>query len=501
MALSGKPISIEGVASAIDDIGFGWFQVMMLLMTGGVMFSEGAEMLVMGSITALLHDHWSLTPFIRGIMVSIVFVGFSVGNALSGPIGDRWGRRRGVLIAYLFIGCFGFSTASAHSPSTMVALRFLVGVGCGIGFPAVYSLIPEVCPAYLRGSLCTLMIGFMPLGELYAAIGVLNIDPYLSHDAFGCEAGYYPSRSLLNPTECSWKTLCEFSALPALAFFTFVAFFLYESPFFLALQGRHAELEGVLSTMARFNGKQFNVEAFRKGYGVSSTTDTVEVERPQYSFMQALKRLGGSNLRSTVLFMSCAHFTKDFAVFGLAYVLPQYFAFLKTFSVGMQLVIVALLALPGVFVAFLVTRLQSVGHITTITIVATACAFFTLGMLEVAPDAIAAPCAYIVKLLAISYFIVVVVYTTEVFPSDIRNTAVGLCTCMGRLGSISAPLLFELSLNQTKSFDVFMWVLFGLLFAIALAAPRCLTRETKGRGFLEDDALDDVKASKYGATA
>merc|ERR1711918_269246 len=100
----------------------------------------------MGSITTLLHDHWDLAPAVRGLMVSIVFIGFSLGNFVSGPIGDRWGRRNGVILGYLFIGLFGFSTACATNPVMMVGLRFLVGVGCGIGFPTIYSLIPEVCP-------------------------------------------------------------------------------------------------------------------------------------------------------------------------------------------------------------------------------------------------------------------------------------------------------------------------------------------------------------------
>jgi len=49
----------------LNDAGFGRFQIMMLVMCGGVMFSEGSEMLVMGSITTLLHDHWQLTAFLR----------------------------------------------------------------------------------------------------------------------------------------------------------------------------------------------------------------------------------------------------------------------------------------------------------------------------------------------------------------------------------------------------------------------------------------------------
>jgi len=120
-------------------------------------------------------------------MVSVVFMGFSVGNVISGTIGDRFGRRKAVLLSYLMIGVFGMATAYATNALMMVSLRFCVGVGCGIGFPAVYSLIPEVCPTAYRGPTSTLMIGCMPVGELFAAIGVLLIDPNLDRSTKACE--------------------------------------------------------------------------------------------------------------------------------------------------------------------------------------------------------------------------------------------------------------------------------------------------------------------------
>ena len=61
---------VSGMPQArIDESGFGPFQLLMLLLTGGIMFAEGAEMLVMGSITTLLHDHWELNAIVRGTMV------------------------------------------------------------------------------------------------------------------------------------------------------------------------------------------------------------------------------------------------------------------------------------------------------------------------------------------------------------------------------------------------------------------------------------------------
>merc|ERR1719399_150122 len=160
-------------------------------------------MLVMGSITTLLHDHWELTAFVRGLMVSIVFCGFSAGNVLSGFIGDGHGRKPSILLAYVLIGGFGLATSATWNPASMVVLRFFVGVGCGVGFPSVYSLIPEVCPTELRGVTSSVMIGFMPGGELFAAMLVWIIDPNLERTTAHCELGYDLDSWLHGYTSCS----------------------------------------------------------------------------------------------------------------------------------------------------------------------------------------------------------------------------------------------------------------------------------------------------------
>mmetsp|Transcript_19414 Transcript_19414/g.48618 ORF Transcript_19414/g.48618 Transcript_19414/m.48618 type:complete len:526 (-) Transcript_19414:1267-2844(-) len=141
----------------------------------------------MGSITTLLHGHWDLSALVRGTMVSVVFLGFCVGNLLSGVIGDRLGRRVSILLSYFLIAVFGLATAYAVDAVSMICLRFLVGVGCGVGFPSVYTMMPEVCPLNLRSSCNTAMIGIMPLGELFASFGVWSIDPELDRSQHHCD--------------------------------------------------------------------------------------------------------------------------------------------------------------------------------------------------------------------------------------------------------------------------------------------------------------------------
>merc|ERR1719181_2772027 len=116
-------------------------------------------------------------------------------------------------------------------------------------------------------------------------------------------------------------------------------------------------------------------------------------------------------------------------------------------------------------------RLPWLGHITAMRTAAALTALAALGMLEISPTALAVPCAYALKFLSLVFFIITVIYTAEVFPSKYRNTGVGLCTAVGRVGSISAPLLFELSLDWSNgSFDIFIIAVSTFMAIIAATA-------------------------------
>jgi putative MFS transporter len=481
---------MDGAAlqARIDESGFGPFQILMLVLTGGIMFAEGAEMLVMGSITTLLHDHWELNALVRGAMVSIVFVGFSVGNLLSGMIGDQRGRKASILLAYLLIGGFGLLTSTAWSPAVMVTLRFFVGVGCGVGFPSVYSLIPEVCPTHMRGIISAIMIGFMPGGELFAALLVYAIDPNLEQTTEHCELGYDAAQWVEGYTRCSWRSLCFYSALPAFAFFTLSLIALRESPHFLMGRGRTEEAEQVLSQIDSWNHWP-SPPPKREPLKPSEEAAKAETNDPG-----ALAVMRSPKFFVTTCFMCLAHFTKDFSVFGLAYVFPQYFKGSGKATVAHHLIVTALLAIPGVALAVLVMRTPWVGHITAMRSAAALTALAALGMLEVSPEALAVPCAYALKFLSLVFFIITVIYTAEVFPSKYRNTSVGLCTALGRVGSISAPLLFELSMDWSDgSFDIFLTTVAAFMSFIAAAAGMALSIETKGKALA-------VGVADYGST-
>jgi len=474
----------EALQKKIDEIGFGPAQIIAVTCCGGIMASEGSEVNIMGCMTTLLAEQWNLSPFMKGFMTSIVFVGFAIGNLFSGYVGDRYGRRPAILISYFVIFVAGTLTSFTEACWSLVCIRFFVGVGCGIGFPSVYSLVPEVTPVWLRGVKSAVLISFMPLGEFYASLGVFLIDKELE--------GTTPLGV------ASWRTLVQWSSIPPLFFLVFSLAFLQESPHFLLSRGRYKELSETLDHMAWLNGMHVHTAVAPRAVETAGGPKD-EVGEEVFSFLDAVYRLFSKRFMRTTLFLCLAQFTKDFGVFGLGYVFPQYFQETAgKLSVGSEMMVIALLALPGVVLAAALTKLHYVGHITSMSLTAALTGMSAFMLLDFIRCSVF---AYFVKFFAMAYFIVVVVYTAEVFPTRIRNSAVGLCTGCGRLGSITSPLIFEILKSVTSSFSPWWLILLCLDAAVALGAPIFLTIETKGQKLADDEGdskrIDAPEKTQY----
>ena len=96
-------------------------------------------------------------------------------------------------------------------------------------------------------------------------------------------------------------------------------------------------------------------------------------------------------------------------------------------------------------------------------------------------------------------FAMVYIYTSELFPTAIRSTAVGVCSTIARVGGIIALLMEGLS----NIWEPFPMIIFG---AVALTAGILGFHfpETRGDKLPEnmDDAMhlgQNVKRNKYGA--
>ena len=216
---------------AIDGLGFGRFQRRLLVICGLAWAADAAEVLLIGFALPEVIDEFGLTRGEAGFIVTAAFLGMLVGAWLSGPIGDRLGRRNAFQAAVVVSSVFGGLTALAPGGWWLGLLRGLTGVGLGAALPLNFSLFAEFLPRRNRGRNLVLMESFWALGTIGAA-GLAW---------------------LLVPT-VGWRALLASTALTVVIVY-WIRRHVPESPRYLATAGRSGEVDAVLRQVAEVNGR------------------------------------------------------------------------------------------------------------------------------------------------------------------------------------------------------------------------------------------------------
>lgn len=125
---------------------------------------DGFNAQVMGYVAPSLAKAWHISAPALGPVISSGLAGLMLGALLLGTLGDRLGRKFIVLAATLLFGIFSLLTSFATSPSIMLGLRFLTGLGLGGAMPAAIALMSEYVPERYKTMMVTITVGGFAIG-------------------------------------------------------------------------------------------------------------------------------------------------------------------------------------------------------------------------------------------------------------------------------------------------------------------------------------------------
>ncbi|MDT1786009.1 MFS transporter, partial [Salmonella enterica subsp. enterica serovar Oslo] len=74
-------------------------------------------------------------------VMSAALVGLAVGALTAGPLADRIGRKKVLIMSIVVFGGFSLLTAFATSLNQLTLLRFLTGLGLGAAMPNAATLM------------------------------------------------------------------------------------------------------------------------------------------------------------------------------------------------------------------------------------------------------------------------------------------------------------------------------------------------------------------------
>ncbi|CAO2203728.1 unnamed protein product [Urochloa humidicola] len=424
-------------------------------------------------------SEWALVcaaagPALASLPASSFFAGCLVGGFLLATLADSLLGRKGMLVVSLAsMSVAGALTALAPNVWAYAALRFASGISRSMVGTCALVLSTELVGRSRRGTVSVACF-------LCFALGFLSLPAiaYASRDA-------------------SWRNMYLWTSAPCLCYSVLVGCLVQESPRWLLVRGRKQDAVEALRQLnptaaAGFSSSMAMLEldaacARRTSAGGGGTSLGAVWERPW-----ALRRLAA---------IMAAGFGVGMVYFGM----PLNVGSLDGSDDDLYLSVAynALAELPSAALAWVIIgRADRRGSVVALAAAAGACSLACAAIPRGAGAARMA--AEVVSFFAACAALdVTLVYATELFPTPVRNSAVGLVRQAVVLGGASAPVLIALGRDRGSfwSFGVF-----GVAIGCSGLFVACLP-ETRGKSM--SDTMDEEElncpaasvASCTGATA
>lgn len=197
---------------------------------GGYLF--GFDFAVIAGALPFLQRQFDLNDYWAGLITGILALGAIAGCLVAGSISQKYGRRKGLLLAAAIFGVSSLGMALAPVRAVFIVARFTAGAGVGMASMLSPMYIAEIAPAHLRGRM-------VAINQLTIVIGILitNVVNYLLRNA-GVDA---------------WRWMFGLGMVPSALFFA-GAWRLPESPRWLAGVGKSDLAAGILE---RIGGRAY----------------------------------------------------------------------------------------------------------------------------------------------------------------------------------------------------------------------------------------------------
>ncbi len=202
---------------------------------GGFLFGFDAS--VISGVVRYIVPLFELSDLEQGLAVSAPSFFAILGMILSGPLSDRWGRKK-ILIYVAFF--YTFSAVGSAIAGSFLVLVIARGIG-GLAFGAALILAPmyiaEVSPAAKRGQMVS-------INQLNIVLG-FSAAYFCNYYIFDFAESAHSLAVSLNLKEDAWRWMLGIEVVPALLFWGML-FLIPKSPRWLIMKGREEEARFIL---------------------------------------------------------------------------------------------------------------------------------------------------------------------------------------------------------------------------------------------------------------
>ena len=150
------------------------------LIAGGLGWMlDAMDVMLYSFVLTHLMNVFGMTKDAAGFLNSLTLGASAIGGFLFGVLADRIGRTRALMASILMYSISSAACGLSHSIPQLAVFRFLLGLGMGGEWTTGAALIAETWRAEHRGKALGLMQSAYAIGEAVAAVAVLIVFPTL----------------------------------------------------------------------------------------------------------------------------------------------------------------------------------------------------------------------------------------------------------------------------------------------------------------------------------
>jgi sugar porter (SP) family MFS transporter len=229
---------------------------------GGLLF--GFDISVISGTIPFIQEFFELNETMKGWVVSSALIGCILGASFSGRLGDKFGRKKVLMVTALLFGISAIGSGFANTIPAFVFYRILGGLAVGGASVLAPVYIAEVSPAHLRGRMVS-------INQLTIVIGI--------------SLAYYSNWFLLGIGENAWRWMFAAEAVPALFFFT-ALFIIPESPRWLVARNNETKAKAVLEKIADGDFSTFELKEIKASLEGNEKRGTLkDAFKKKYAFI------------------------------------------------------------------------------------------------------------------------------------------------------------------------------------------------------------------------
>ena len=371
-------------------------------------------------VLAQLAVVWKAPASELSLVASAGSAGMAVGAAAGGLLADRLGRRTVFALTLLVYGVATGASALAWSVTSLLVLRFVVGLGLGAELPVASTLVSEYAPPRIRGRVVVVLEAFWAVGWTLAALIGFLVVPTSDH---------------------GWRWALAIGALPAL-YAAVVRSKLPESVRFLESRGRHDEAEAAVRRFersARLVGSRpgpASSPAGPEALGASPahTAPDLGTARP------GVGTLFAHTFRRRTVAAWVVWFAVNFSYYGAFIWLPTIlvaagFPLVRSFGYTL---IITLAQLPGYAAAAVLVERWGRRPTLASFLIGSAAAAALFANADSAGSVLVA--GMLLSFFNLGAWGALYAVTPELYPTRLRGTGAGWAAGVGRIASVIAPL-------------------------------------------------------------